>query len=110
MLPPKEIDFGDGPISVSNIRMVTRRYYAPIPRTWSRVQFQMPYDFDAVSKIRDWLETNLTGRYMLYHFTKNAPDERPETVVIRFESRNDALMFKLKDGHNAWQKHGDETL
>lgn len=106
MLPPKTVDLGDGPIDVKSLKVVSRRHYAPCPRNWSRVQFQIPVDYEALPRIKEWLEANGAGKYYTYHYIHPRSHTQPQAVVVLFESRNDALMFKLKDGFKAWQNTG----
>jgi hypothetical protein len=71
---------------------------SPIPPDWVRVRFDVPDE--AVTKVRRWVAKNTNDRWCLYSFEG---DFETTTVVIAFETKTDAVMFRLKNGETAWQ-------
>ena len=72
--------------------------------SWTRVQFPIPDGWEGSKKIQEWLEENCPGRWSTYSYQNPKSKSGENIMVIRFENKNDALMFKLKDGHKAWQE------
>jgi hypothetical protein len=104
MWPPKAVDLGDGLVEVSTLKKTSKRVFFPIPHEWTRVQFSIPPSQDAIRNIKDWLDEKNKGRYSIYKYTSPQKQQNMDRIVINFELRNDALMFKLKDGFQSWAK------
>jgi len=72
----------------------------PIPISWIRLSFIVKNtSFDVDWHLKKWIDENLFGNYIInsqfgFDGTK---------VSIGFEDTNDAVMFRLLDGENAWQ-------
>lgn len=76
-------------------------YMSLIPKSWTRIQFDIPSNTHYVGKIYDWIRTNSGDCWSGYYYSPG--DKETFTVVIKFKDRNDALMFKLRDGFQAWK-------
>lgn len=102
----EKIDFTDLTISCNDLLRKSRRVSGPVDNTWIRVKIKIPNQY-AIKKIEDWIEENLIYSWFSYHFQDRIYDKKSTelTMILRFESNNDALMFKLKDGYNAWQNY-----
>jgi hypothetical protein len=79
-----------------------KRWQGVWPRHWQRVMITVPRMMDAQNKIFDWLEQNNRGRYGVYQITGDGRDAK---LRIAFENGNDALMFKLRGGHKAYDEN-----
>jgi hypothetical protein len=78
----------------------SRRIFAGWPVHWTRFEIQVAGHSDPVKEIEHWIEENLSeGRYGIY--AQKIGFSSSTTIVLGFESNNDALMFKLLDGHLA---------
>lgn len=81
---------------------------------WTRIQVEIPEQHTAPGKIAAWIEENLSGGLygLFYKEDKNNPSEsqweKNYILIIGFEDENDAIMFKLLDGHKAYED--DEPL
>ena len=85
-------------------------------RSWTRIEVAIPDMWESPGKISAWIEQNLSGgRFGLFYTEdKDRPTNPSHTwdrnykLIIGFEVEDDALMFKLLDGHVA--HHEDEPF
>lgn len=70
---------------------------------WTRLHFEIPTSREAVAGVYDWLKNNCKGQYTIYKFN-NVKTYNEYKVVIRFEHAQDAIIFKLSDGHRNWEQ------
>ena len=71
---------------------------------WARVHFEVPTARDAIQHVFDWLKNNCKGQYTTYKYY-DAKGYSNYRMVIRFEDKHDAIIFKLQDGHRAWENN-----
>lgn len=83
-------------------------------KSWTRIEVSVSDMWESPGKIANWIEHNLSGgRYGLFYTEdRDRPAERSwdrnYKLIIGFEVEDDALMFKLLDGHVA--HHEDESF
>ncbi len=83
-------------------KMIHQGSFNMISSDWARLTFTVPTAKDSIQHVYDWLNTNCNGQYTAYRFHDR--DSYSEyQMVVRFEDKNDAIMFKLQDGHRAWE-------
>jgi hypothetical protein len=70
----------------------------PAHQDWHRIEFQLDEDI-TVQSIRSWLLDTYDMGWQMYEY--NHPDTHHTIVIIRFQDRNHALMFKLQNGMRA---------
>lgn len=75
----------------------------PVDLKWVRVQFKISDNYEAPKQIEEWLKLNCPGRWSSYSYSDPKSKTYENIMVVRFEDRNDAIMFKLRGGHQAWQ-------
>ena len=71
----------------------------PIPFNWSRIIVDVPNGNSSFvhSKIKSWILENCEDKFsMIYYPLLNI-------IVIGFKDDNDAILFKLKDGHKSYE-------
>lgn len=84
-------------------------------RDWTRIEFSIPETFSVPKVIEEWIENNLDGgRYGYFCTIDRSPNTNGRSrgplaykMVIGFEFENDALMFKLLDGHLSFENRED---
>jgi hypothetical protein len=59
---------------------------------------------EAFKAVREWLVSNCGGDWREHHFSDPRSKNNELTMIVKFENRDDALMFKLRGGHQAWQQ------
>lgn len=101
-MKPNQVKFS-GLTIPSNELVKSRKIDKPIPSSWKRIHFVIENNDVAYTKILEWLDENCVDKYQAYAYL-NPADRTSYVVVVRFKSRNDAIMFKLKDGQNCWKK------
>lgn len=102
MTPPETIKFGDTEYRIADIHKGRdRKGVAPV--NWTRVSFKVPDAFTAPANVDQWLTENCPGLWMSYHYADPRSKTHERLMVVRFEEKNDALFFKLRGGHQAWQ-------
>ena len=75
------------------------------PDHWTRIEVPVPQEYYHGSEIVDkWIEKNLYGRWGMIERTQRRGEN---LLIICFEFENDALMFKLLGGHEAWEEDED---
>lgn len=83
-----------------------RRVESWWPKSWTRIEFQVANVWTSADQIEAWIETNLPdgGNYGIIII--NDPDQKEASgwdnkynAAVGFALENDALMFKLLDGH-----------
>lgn len=103
MIPPISIKFDDIEIPTSSITR-TLSNKAPCPASWLRVQFPIPDPWDAPTKVEEWLNENCPNGWRSYHYQNPKNQSSEHIMVVRFEDKNDAIFFKLRGGHQAWEQ------
>jgi len=101
MQKPTSLKFTDFEIPADRIN--ARFHAGPMNLTWIRTQFSIPDGYDAPRKVEQWLEQNAANRWATYSYQSPKGKAHDFVMVVRFEDRNDALMFKLRGGHQAWE-------
>ena len=74
----------------------------PMNRNWIRVKFTMNSANPDFAKVEDWLRKNCKHGWAAYNHV-DPSDSSSYFGIVRFENNDDALMFKLSDGHQAWR-------
>jgi len=107
MQKPSKVVFSGLTLEGSKLARVTNPgSYQMIDTSWARLTFIVPTAGNAIQDVHDWLAKNCNGAYSMFKFH----DQRSYSdyqVVVRFEDKNDAILFKLQDGHRAWE-HRDQ--
>ena len=86
-----------------SLNILDERSSGPMDLAWIRTQFNIPDQYDAPKAVHDWLTFNCHGEWSSYYYTAPKFKSGEGIMVVRFKDRNDALMFKLRDGHKAWE-------
>ena len=92
-----------------------RRVHHCWGRNWTRIEMLIPDTWDSPTKIADWIDSNLSnGRYGFFYMKDKCRNNNDndlafhwndaQVLVIGFENEDDALMFKLLDGHLAHEE------
>lgn len=103
---PQIVEFDGLTLTQNDIKsFISDLPVAIIPTEWKRVIIDVPDTYSAPSKVNEWLAENCINGYASYEFSD--PVTYDGVMVIRFEDVNDALMFKLRDGHKAWEQSDD---
>lgn len=82
--------------------------------SWTRIEIPIPEIWSAPKNIATWIENNLSegkfGMFWVEDFNNNENssnthswDGKNYKLIIGFEYENDALLFKLLDGHVAYE-------
>ena len=58
------------------------------------------YDFS-----KQWMKDNTPGKWQAYSYSNPKGKAQDYIMVVRFMDKNDALMFKLRGGHQSWETH-----
>lgn len=100
-----KLDFTDHTVYTSQILKKTRKVTGPVNTSWTRVKVVIP-DAYSGKKVEEWVEEHLTGPWFCYQYHNRAFDKKANgfTMIFRFKDKNDALMFKLQGGHQAYQE------
>lgn len=101
MEKPTNLIFTDFEVPVN--RLFRRSQQGPMNLTWTRTQFTIPDSYEAPKKVEEWLSENTPGRWATYSYQNPKSKNSDYVMVVRFEDKNDALMFKLRGGHQAWE-------
>ena len=97
---PKTIKFTD--LEITPVECGGANHFTGLtPTSWTRVEFTIPTSYDALSSVQTWLQDNSANPWSIYDYSSK--DRSQRTVVVRFKDKNDALMFKLRGGHQCWQ-------
>ena len=102
MIPPSQLRF-DGFTMNTNDLEISSNDHAMCPSAWLRVHFQIPDSWNAPEKVTAWLEKNCKHKWRTYHYYNPKKKDENYIMVVRFENKDDALLFKLMGGHQAWQ-------
>lgn len=103
MIQPEIVEFDGASINVQNVLRPSYRNVGPVSNSWSRTAFEVPDGYTAPRIVDEWLRDNCKGRWTSVHFHNPRNKGHGHTMVVRFEDRNDALLFKLRDGHKSWE-------
>lgn len=96
MKPKSIVKFSDSDYLISDIDDRSRSI---LPRSWIRVEFKVPDDYVASETVLKWVKENHSDEWGYYSYK----DGEERQVVIKFKDMNDALMFKLRGGHQCWK-------
>lgn len=96
----KNLSFTGLEVDANRLKAFTHR---PQRLDWTRVQFKFDADvWEGCARVVNWLKANCPGDWDYYSFTE--PSGTNTVMVVRFKEKNDALMFKLQDGHQSWKE------
>lgn len=101
MEKPTVLSFTD--FEIPTDRLVQSQFSGPINPKWTRVQFKISDAYEACQRVEEWLKNNCPGRWSAYAYSDPKSRNYESIMVVRFEDKNDAIMFKLRDGHQSWQ-------
>lgn len=101
MISPDTIKFTDYEVDVRSL--FQRSLSGPANLKWTRVLFPIPDGFQAPQTVMNWLGDNTPGQFDTWHYQNPRSKNGEYAMVVCFEDKNDALMFKLRGGHQAWQ-------
>lgn len=101
MNTPDSISFTD--LEVQTSSLFRRSLSGPTNLQWTRVRFTIPNGYDAPQAVSDWLADNTPGRFDVWFYQDPKSRDGEYRMVVNFEDKNDALMFKLRGGHQAWE-------
>jgi hypothetical protein len=101
METPTSIQFTD--FEISTDVLFRRAHSGPMNPSWTRVQFPISNNWDDHIEVEKWLGENTPGKWASYHYQNPKGKKHDFTMIVRFENKNDALMFKLRGGHQAWE-------
>lgn len=102
MEKPVNISFTDFEIPVEVLFRKTSQ--GPMNLSWTRTQFAVPDGYEAPKAVETWLVENCPGRWATYSYQSPKGKGGDYIMVVRFEDKNDALMFKLRGGHQAYEQ------
>lgn len=103
--PPSTVEFEGLSLPVSDVIRAKGNSTGPVPSTWQRVSFPVPDGYTCARAVEEWLAQNCPNKWAAYHY--NNPKQKASAdriMVVRFEDKNDALLFKLRGGHQAWEQ------
>jgi hypothetical protein len=98
---PKELNFTDLDVPVASL--LRRGQQGPMHRSWTRVQFEVPDAHEASKAVEAWLTGNCSSGWETYQYQSPRGKNSEHIMVVKFENRDEALMFKLRGGHQAWE-------
>lgn len=103
MLRPAALSFTGLSIGDEDMEAISNaQIHRVIPTEWTRVSFPVPTAYTAYEKVCECLKSTCNGRYSVFKF--HDPRNYAEyKVIVRFEHPSDAVLFKLSDGHRAWE-------
>ena len=105
ILLPKVIQFEGLELPIESFDQQEGTFSKPVPTTWKRVQFSIPDGYTSAKAVEEWLKVNCPNRWASYHYQNPKQKAQGDRVmVVRFEDKNDALLFKLRGGHQAWEQ------
>lgn len=103
MRKPPQVKFTGLTLSATDLKEASNAGITDvIDNNWKRVHFTVPTARDAIQHVYDWLKANCKGQYSAYKF-HDSHSYTEYKMVVRFEDKNDAIIFKLQDGHKAWE-------
>jgi hypothetical protein len=103
MNKPDVLKFTDYDVNVKALTYQLPQSLAP--SDWTRVKFTVPGTHEAPKQVCEWLVSNCVGDWRQHNFPDPKSKNNERTMVVKFQSRDDALMFKLRGGHQAWQEN-----
>lgn len=98
---PSSLQFTD--FEVATEVLFRRATNGPMNPSWTRVQFPIPDNWEAHLAVQKWLNDNTPSKWTSYHYHNPKGKKQDYMMVVRFENKNDALMFKLRGGHQAYE-------
>ncbi|MNK39728.1 hypothetical protein D3C87_583480 [compost metagenome] len=103
MRKPDTVKFTGLTLSASDLKEASNAGVKEVVGSdWKRVHFSVPTARDAIQHVFDWLKANCQGQYTAYKY-HDSSSYTEYKMVVRFEDKNDAIIFKLQDGHKAWE-------
>lgn len=102
MQKPISIKFHELDVDVASLRLDPPNKGA-MPLEWTRVTFPVPDPWEAPQSVEKWLTENCAGRWRSYNYQNPKSKDSSRIMVVCFNDKNDALFFKLKGGHQAWE-------
>lgn len=101
MEKPTNLSFTDFEVPVDSL--FRRAQQGPMNLAWTRTQFAVPDSYEAPKAVELWLTENTPGKWATYSYQSPKGKSSDFIMVVRFEDKNDALMFKLRGGHQAFE-------
>lgn len=81
-------------LEIRSIKVVPeRKVVGPWPKSWTKIEVNLPDSYSAKKKVWAWIDQNLEDRWGSYEYTIR--DTLESKMVIGFETRKDAMIFKL---------------
>lgn len=108
--PKRIIKFTDLEVSIEDLNQDTNRVRGIVPYGWHRVSFEVSEYYGAVSIVEEWLTKNCQNKWYSYSFSNLKSKKENLVMVVYFEVLNDALFFKLQDGHNSWKNKNVDDI
>lgn len=103
LTPPLDVVFDGLEVPVQDI-ISGQGKRRPIPANWQRVQFPIPDGYTSAKAVEEWLTNNCPNDWTSYHYNNPKNKNSNERImIVRFQDKNDALLFKLRGGHQAWE-------
>lgn len=96
----QEINFTNYIINTGDI-IDSRLIRGVCPRHWTRVQLTVEGIY-TVTTIKSWINENLSRMYHYYTYADDVGHSL--TLVIRFEDKDEALLFKLCSSNEDWNR------
>lgn len=103
MQRPEFVEFEGITVSAPALLRSQRKQVGPITKSWSRTSFPLPDAYNAPKHVEAWLEENCKGNWSTFNYGNPKAKDYSQIMVVRFEDLNDALFFKLRDGHRSWE-------
>lgn len=101
MEKPTNIEFTGLDVPMRDVFRKTDK--GPMHVKWTRVQFTVDDPYANAIAVEEWLRANCPGEWESYTYTRPKGKNSDAVMVIRFENLNDAMMFKLRGGHQVWE-------
>jgi len=88
----------------------------PWPENWTRIEIELPDNWTASDKVVAFIKENIEGKWGSFVYDPLNEEDRwsastlrelhgQNRMVICFESEEDATLFKLMGGHEAWEEN-----
>ena len=98
---PENISFTD--FSIPTNQLFRKTSIGPMNPKWVRTQFSIPDGYAAPNAVISWLNDNCPGQWATCNYMNPKTHNGEYVMVVRFEDKNDALMFKLRGGHQSYE-------
>ena len=102
----KIIKFTDLELPIESLTYDSNRVRGIVPNGWHRVSFNVGSSYSGIAIVEEWLNKNCSNRWFSYNYN-DLKSKNDLKMVVYFEYLNDALFFKLQDGHNTWKNQNN---